>query len=165
MSLVSDPVSAVAGVVQSIINRFPDPMQKAAAQQSLAQMYINGDLARMTAQAGVITAEAQSSNKLTSSWRPMLMYIFMAIIVNNYILGPYLQAMFHTGVTLAMPPDMWDLLKLGVGGYVVGRSVEKAAGAYGASKVQVAQQNAQAVANMPPADNSSVSLNSVFKGN
>jgi len=24
-----------------------------------------------------------------------------------------------------IPPDMWDLLKLGIGGYVVGRSVEK----------------------------------------
>ena len=24
-----------------------------------------------------------------------------------------------------IPPDMWDLLKLGVGGYVLGRSVEK----------------------------------------
>lgn len=24
-----------------------------------------------------------------------------------------------------IPPDMWDLLKLGVGGYVVGRSAEK----------------------------------------
>lgn len=130
MALVSDPVSAVAGVVQSVINMFPNPEQKAAAQAALTQMYITGDLQKMTTAAGVITAEAASANKLTSSWRPILMYVFMAIIANNYILAPYLQAMFHVGLTLAIPPDMWDLLKLGVGGYVVGRSVEKAVTSY-----------------------------------
>jgi hypothetical protein len=127
VSLVNDPVSAVAGVVQSIINEFPNPEQKAAAQATLTQMYITGDLQKMTTAAGVITAEANSANKLTSSWRPVLMYVFMAIIVNNYILAPYLQAMFHVGLALAIPPDMWDLLKLGVGGYVMGRSAEKVA--------------------------------------
>jgi hypothetical protein len=35
--------------------------------------------------------------------------------------------MFHVGLALAIPPDMWDLLKLGVGGYVMGRSAEKVA--------------------------------------
>jgi hypothetical protein len=125
MAIVSDPVSAVAGVVQSVINMFPNPEQKAAAQAALTQMYITGDLQKMTTEAGVITAEASSTNKFTSSWRPMLMYVFMAIIANNYIIAPYLQAMFHTGIVLAIPPDMWDLLKIGVGGYVVGRSSEK----------------------------------------
>lgn len=127
MALISDPVSAVAGVVQSIINEFPTPEQKAQAQQALAQMYLNGQLQQMTQQAGVVTAEANSTNRLASSWRPLLMYVFMAIIVNNYIVAPYLQAMFHFGLQLAIPPDMWELLKLGVGGYIVGRSIEKTA--------------------------------------
>ena len=41
-------------------------------------------------------------------------------IANNYIIVP----IFNT-TPAEIPPDMWDLLKLGVGGYVVGRSVEK----------------------------------------
>lgn len=127
MALISDPVSAVAGVVQSIIEKFPSQEQKDAANLQMAQLYMSGELQKMTAQAGVITAEANSTNRLTSSWRPMLMYTFMAIIANNYILAPYLQAMFHVGLQLNIPPDMWELLRLGVGGYVVGRSVEKAA--------------------------------------
>lgn len=131
MPLISDPVSAVAGVVQSIIEHFPSAEQKAQAQQQLAQMMLNGELSQMTTQAGVITAEASSTNKLTSSWRPMLMYVFMAIIANNYIVAPYLQVMFHAGLVLQIPPDMWDLLKLGVGGYVMGRSMEKVAGQNG----------------------------------
>ena len=50
-----------------------------------------------------------------------------AIIVNNYILAPYLQAAFGWSVTLDLPPEMWTLLTVGVGGYVVGRSGEKIA--------------------------------------
>lgn len=50
-----------------------------------------------------------------------------AIVVNNYILAPYLQAAFGWwwSVTLDLPPEMWTLLTVGVGGYVVGRSGEK----------------------------------------
>lgn len=125
MPLISDPISAVAGVVQSIINEFPNPEQKAAANQALANMYLNGRLQQMTTQAGIITAEAQSTNRLTSSWRPMLMYLFMAIIANNYIVGPYMHAIFGVAVALPVPPEMWTLIDLAVGGYVAGRTVEK----------------------------------------
>lgn len=48
------------------------------------------------------------------------MVLFGLIVANNYLLAPY-----GLGQTLELPPDMWDLLKIGVGGYVVGRSVEK----------------------------------------
>lgn len=121
----TDPVSAVAGVVQSIIDRFPDPTAQAAAQNQLAQMSLSGELQQMTTAAGVITAEADSANKLASSWRPMLMYCFMLIILNNYIIAPYLQAICHAAVIVPIPPDMWSLLKIGVGGYVFCRTGEK----------------------------------------
>lgn len=50
----------------------------------------------------------------------MLMCLFGLIIANNYLIVPLL------GTPMAdIPPDMWELLKLGVGGYVIGRSVEK----------------------------------------
>jgi len=58
------------------------------------------------------------------------MLTFVAIIANNYILAPYLQAMFGWSVALDIPPDMWDLLKLGLGGYMIGRSGEKIAQVY-----------------------------------
>lgn len=49
------------------------------------------------------------------------MCLFGVIVANNYVVAPIF------GTTQAeIPPDMWDLLKLGVGGYVVGRSTEKA---------------------------------------
>ena len=53
------------------------------------------------------------------------MLVFVVIIANNYVLFPYLQLFFQTGAMLEIPPDMWALLKIGLGGYVLGRSVEK----------------------------------------
>lgn len=76
-------------------------------------------------QASTIIAEAKGEGFLQKNWRPITMLSFVAIIINNYILFPYLQMMFGTGVRLEIPPDMWELLKIGIGGYVVGRSVEK----------------------------------------
>jgi len=68
------------------------------------------------------------------------MLVFVAIIANNYIVAPYLQAMFHVGLTLTIPPEMWDLLKLGSGGYVAGRSMEKAVSAFAASRTTTPTQ-------------------------
>ena len=69
----------------------------------------------------IIIAEAQSGSWLTANWRPMVMLMFAYIIFNNYVLNPYF------GVpSLTIEPDMWTLLKLGIGGYIGGRSVEKA---------------------------------------
>jgi hypothetical protein len=151
-----DPISAVSGLLNTILGRvLPDPAAKLAAQQATAQMVMTGELQQLTAQAGVITAEANSANKLASSWRPCLMYVFMAILVNNYILAPYLQAIFHVGLTLPIPTDMWSLLRLGVGGYVVSRGVEKVMTPQPGTGVSPVSHAATSVANMV----------STFKGN
>lgn len=62
----------------------------------------------------IIKAEAQA-NWLTASWRPITMLTFLALVVLDSF-----------GV-LASPlaPEAWTLLQIGLGGYVVGRSVEK----------------------------------------
>ncbi len=75
----------------------------------------------------IIEAEAKSSHWLTANWRPLTMLTFVVIVANNYILYPYLALFWPDAPVLEIPPDMWDLLKIGLGGYVVGRSVEKTA--------------------------------------
>ena len=78
------------------------------------------------AQSKIITAEATGKSWLQRNWRPMLMVMFGYIIFHNYILAPILNTWIFIP-TLEMPPDLWDLLKIGVGGYIVGRSAEKTA--------------------------------------
>lgn len=76
-------------------------------------------------QSEIIIAEAKGKSWLQRNWRPGLMAIFGTIIANNYIIAPYVGAIFGVELVLEMPADLWDLLKIGVGGYIVGRSGEK----------------------------------------
>ena len=73
----------------------------------------------------VILAEINSDSWLAKNWRPMLMCLFGVIIANNYILYPYLSLFFDKAPMMEIPENMWGLLKIGLGGYVVGRSLEK----------------------------------------
>lgn len=104
---------------------FPDPAKKAEAQVKLLTMQQAGDLKELEAAMQVITTEAKSEHFIVAAWRPITMLTFVFIIANNYILYPYLSLFWDAAPSLTIPPDMWDLLKLGLGGYVVGRSVEK----------------------------------------
>ena len=76
--------------------------------------------------ASVINTEMQG-NWLQRSWRPILMLSLVLIIINNYLLFPY----FPESLTmLDLPDKLWNLLTIGVGGYVAGRSIEKAVKIY-----------------------------------
>lgn len=117
---------AILEIGSKLIDKFfPDPAKAAEQKLNLFQMQQKGELAEMTAAMEVITTEAKSEHFLVAAWRPITMLVFVAIIANNYILAPYLDAMFGSGLQLELPPDMWDLLKIGLGGYVAGRSGEK----------------------------------------
>ncbi|SHL25114.1 Holin of 3TMs, for gene-transfer release [Desulfatibacillum alkenivorans DSM 16219] len=77
-------------------------------------------------QGDIVKAEAQGESWLQRNWRPILMMSIVAIVVNNYLLVPYGQIFFPGSVkVLELPPALWELMKIGVGGYVVGRTGEK----------------------------------------
>lgn len=73
-------------------------------------------------QSEVIVAEAKGESWMQRNWRPILMLTFTYIIFHNFVLAPT----FHIQ-RVDIPPDMWTLLNIGVGGYVMGRSAEKIA--------------------------------------
>ena len=79
------------------------------------------------AKSKIIEAEAKSEHWLVSAWRPIVMLVFTFIIASNYVIAPYASALFSVQIpTLELTSEMWELLKIGIGGYIVGRSVEKA---------------------------------------
>ncbi len=115
----------LSGLFQVVDQAVEDQDQAAALKAKLQEMVLTGQMKEIEAAASIIVAEAKGESWLQRSWRPMLMCLFGVIVANNYIVGPYLEHFVGEGVMLDLPPDMWDLLKIGVGGYVVGRSVEK----------------------------------------
>ena len=102
---------------------------KAALQQRMMDIAHDEFTALIKAQSDIIIAEASGESWLQRNWRPGLMAVFGVIIANNYILAPYIGVIMgpEYQTVLEIPPDMWDLLKLGLSGYIVGRSAEKIA--------------------------------------
>ncbi|MCP4442984.1 MAG: hypothetical protein GY810_29100 [Aureispira sp.] len=104
---------------------FPDPEAASAAKLKLLELQQSGELETLKQAGSIITAEAKSDHWIVAAWRPITMLVFVAIIANNYILAPYIDLLFNTNIVLDLPPDLWDLLKIGLGGYIVGRTGEK----------------------------------------
>jgi hypothetical protein len=53
------------------------------------------------------------------------MLSIVAIIANNYLIFPYLSLFTDKAVILELPEKLYNLMTVGVGGYIVGRSAEK----------------------------------------
>lgn len=120
-------IAAALPLLGDVIKRFiPDKEAALKAEQEMYAAAVNGELRELESAVQVIVSEAKAGG-LAAQWRPITMLAFVAIVVNNYILSPYLQALFGFSVALDVPADMWDLIKIGLGGYVVGRSAEKVA--------------------------------------
>jgi hypothetical protein len=122
---VKDIISAIGGVIDDLHTSGEEKLkarsQLLELEQAFRSQVLAADVELSRQQASVISEETKHGG-LAGSWRPVLMLSFTFIICWNFILGPMFGA-----VTLPIPPDMWDLLKLGVGGYIIGRSVEKIA--------------------------------------
>lgn len=120
LSAIIGPI--VGGLFGLIDTAVEDKDEAARIKSKLQEMVLSGQMKEIEAAANIIVAEARGESWLQRSWRPLLMCLFGLIVANNYLVVP----LFGTPAA-DIPPDMWDLLKLGVGGYVVGRSVEKGA--------------------------------------
>jgi hypothetical protein len=128
LELLAGPTGGLVGAVGDIIDGLhTSNEEKLQAKQAMVMVQMDfhrqllaADQAWAETQAEVITTEAQSQSVLARNWRPILMLVFTYIIAHNYVFGPLLGI-----TTVPVPPPMWQLLQLGVGGYIVGRSAEK----------------------------------------
>lgn len=114
--------------VDNVLGRFfEDKDQAAKAAQELRIAMLEHEQTAQEVARDVVVAEAKSEHWITSAWRPLTMLMFAVMIGNNFIIAPYLDAIFGTSVMFDMPDQAWSLLSVGLGGYVVGRSGEKIA--------------------------------------
>jgi len=121
--------------VDNVLGRFfEDKDQAAKAAQELRMAMLEHEQTAQQVARDVVVAEAKSEHWVTSAWRPLVMIMFAVMIGNNYIIAPYLDAIFGTSVMFDMPDQAWNLLSVGLGGYVVGRSAEKTMREYNKKK-------------------------------
>ena len=72
----------------------------------------------VSAQQTIIVAEANGQSWLQRNWRPLTMVNFLILINLDYF-----GILNHP-----LSERVWDVITIGLGGYVVGRSAEKIAG-------------------------------------
>jgi hypothetical protein len=119
----------VVNIAGKIIDKYvPDKAAAQAAKDALASAQQSGELQTELKGLDIVQAEAKGESWLQRNWRPLLMLMFTVIVANNYIIYPYMNLFDIKAMPLDLPDQMWSLLKIGVGGYVVGRSAEKITG-------------------------------------
>ena len=104
-TLAKDIRSAITGEISS--------EKKAELEAQL--LTLESDILKV--QANVIMAEAGGKSWLQRSWRPITMLTFLVlVVVDSFGLLPFRLA-----------AEAWGLLKIGLGGYIIGRSAETVA--------------------------------------
>ncbi len=114
-------LSLIIGPIGKILDRvLPDPKIAEAAKAKLVELQqqgalaeIDGDVKEQLAAADIVRTEAQSGHWLAADWRPLIMLLIAGALVAHLL-----------GWTPAYPSDpefvnAWDVLKIGLGGYVV----------------------------------------------
>lgn len=109
-------VTNLVGAVGEIVNRLTLPgREKKQLETDILQLLIAVEEKTITEQAAAIREEARG-NWLQRSWRPIVMLVFTLII----LAGTFLNLPI-----LADTSRFWDLLEIGLGGYVIGRGSEQ----------------------------------------
>ena len=115
-------IPALAPILGKVVsNLFPDPTEKAKAEAEVMSQLLTHQAEIESAAAKIINTEAASQHWLAANWRPLTMLTFVALIVARWFgyAAPDLSEAEYI--------KLWSIVEFGLGGYVVGRSVEKIA--------------------------------------
>ncbi len=112
MKLLSGLIGEIGGVVNTLS---VSSKEKKRIEAELLQAVNKHEEELNRSRAAIIRSETQG-NWLQRSWRPVVMLVFAVIV---------LAGTFWELPILADTSRFWDLLEIGIGGYVIGRSAKK----------------------------------------
>ncbi len=137
-------LGAVAPLAKILFNTIdkavPDKDLQEKLKAQLQTQLLQSNTAELQAAAKIVEAEAKAG-WFASSWRPLLMYVLIFILVWNYVIGPVIKVFTGAVISFELPGDVWTLLNVGLGGYVVGRSAESVARTLANRPVNKEQEN------------------------
>lgn len=115
-------IPALAPIITQVVgNLFPDPAERAKAEADAMRQLLAHQSEIESAAAKIINTEAASTHWLAANWRPLTMLVFVGLIVARWF------GFAAPGLAEAEYLKLWSIVEFGLGGYVVGRSVEKVA--------------------------------------
>lgn len=107
---------------------FPNKEEQDKAMLKIMEMNQRGELGLVEQQMKAITAEANGESWLQRNWRPLTMVTFTSLIVAKWL------GFTADGITPELEMQLLEIIKIGLGGYVLGRSGEKIMKAYKGDK-------------------------------
>ena len=121
-SVVEDIVQLLGGIIDRVVDGEDDATK---IKDKISKLAETNRLKEIDLMASIILTEANSANPIQRMWRPIIMLGIGAILFNTFLIAPYVYALFGVDVSSPLPESLYDLLGLGIGGYVIGRSIEK----------------------------------------
>ena len=111
-----NPITSVADAVSGLVERLTLPArEKKQLEADVLRLLLEREKELLRVRAALLQEEGKG-NWLQRSWRPLVMLPFAAVI----LIGTF------TNISILSDSSrFWDLLEIGLGGYVVGRSGEK----------------------------------------
>ena len=113
--------SVIKDIGNVIDNLFTNDEERIRAKNEIFKVIQEKELELQKMQTDIIIAEAQG-NWLQRSWRPILMLALGFIVIYVKFIAPLFDLRIPE-----LENEFWNLLQLGIGGYVIGRSAEKIA--------------------------------------
>jgi len=127
--MIGTLLKAIASPILDIVDKLiPDKELAAKLKHELELALVEGKNKEIELAAQIVLAEARGG-WLQRNWRPILMISIVAIVINNYLIWPYFGLIWpEVFKVIPLPDKLWNLMMIGIGGYVIGRSGEKIAG-------------------------------------
>ena len=120
ISLLSAAAPMIKTLFSTIDKTIDNKAEAEKIKQKIQEQLISGQLKELEAQAKVITAEANGS-WLQRNWRPLLMLTFAGLVVAHWF------GFTAPNIPESVQNSLLNIVLVGVGGYIVGRSGEKIA--------------------------------------
>ena len=113
-------IPVLAPILGKVLDKaIPDKDAREKAQAAALTQLMEHQHEIEQAAGQIIKTEAASSHWLAANWRPLTMLTFTGLIVARWFgfAAPELSEAEYLA--------LWDIVEIGIGGYIVGRSAEK----------------------------------------
>lgn len=118
--IISKSAGEMVGQIGNVVDKIATSQdEKLNAKNKLSKIVTDKLTELASFQRDVLIAEMKGT-WLQRSWRPIVMLAFAAIVVYSKFIAPAFSL-----PNAELETDFWGLLEIGLGGYVIGRTVEK----------------------------------------
>ena len=116
IGIAGNIISNIFGIVDKTVEDKDQAAQIKAGLQTQVLAMLNKEL---DTAGNIIVVEAKGDSWIQRNWRPITMLVFVGLVVAKWL------GFTAPGVSEEIELALLDIIKVGLGGYVVGRSVEK----------------------------------------